>query len=322
MYRLIIEHIIRTLIEEVFAQSTTRKVRDQLVNARPNKIRAAGKTNRVYAPDISEKEFRDLIKSTFNITNDSDIKIHRAKEGSLSSQFSTFEFLYKENPKAKGESVKIVLAKGKIAGEEEELKQQSSISGQIKEVDSINLKIRKDGEDIVLENIDGFVRISGNKKADFAFTSGGKPVLFLQHKGETHQQMSGTAKFDLESETYSQLGEFVEKVRTKVDSSPNLRLQNPIFEPITNNDFKVKAVYGSQDNSPNGVQVYAVGDLKLEGKGKVKTLNASRIFYYPEIPTGPDEPVLGAKYSADRSQYRISNVRFGVYPRSYFSKSK
>ena len=100
-----------------------------------------------------------------------------------------------------------------------------------------------------------------------------------------------------------------------------MKLQKSVFEPITDNNFKVEAVYGSQDNSPNGVQVYAVGDLKLEGKGKVKTLNASRIYYYPQVPTGLDEPVLGAKYSADRNQYGISNVRFGVYPRGYFTKS-
>lgn len=322
MNRLLFEHIIRNLILELLERSAVgQAVRDL---AKTGKVRVGNRVNRVYAPDMSDEDFKKLIQQTLGI---SDVNVIRSGEpGSGSSQFSTFEFRSKDGK----EKLKVVLAKGIIAGEEGEKKQESSIAGQIKELGTINLHTQIKGDkahpDGVFRDIDGFVRITGNKKADFAFTVGGKPVLYLQHKGETHQQMSGIKelekKADIEGKKkYPEIEEFVKEVKAKVEASPDRKLESPVSKSISDEDLKKEAVYGSQDGTSNGVQIYAVGDLKLEGTGKDKTLSASRIYYYDKIPTGADEPYLGAKYVSDRSQYGVFNTRFGVYPKSYFKGS-
>lgn len=314
MSRLLFEHIIRNLILELLERSVAGYTVKKLVDKSDGEVRAGNRTNRVYAPTMSVKDFKELIQQTLGI---SDVNvIHPGEPGSESSQFPTFEF----KPETSKDKIKIILAKGIIAGEEGEKKQQSSIASQIEEQGTIDLRIKDtEGRDRVFKNIDGFIRITGNKKADFAFTVNGKLVLFVQHKGETHQQMSGITRFSFKK--YPQLQTFIDKVRKKVEDSPDLKLKSPVFEPITDVEFKKEAVYGSQDGTSNGVQIYAIGDLKLEGTGKDKTLVASRIYYYPEVPTGADEPYLGAKYVSDRNQYGIPNVRFGVYPESYFKGS-
>lgn len=311
MSRLLFEHIIRNLILELLERSAIGQAVKDLVKT--GEVRAGNRTNRVYAPNMSVKDFKELIQQTLGV---SVVTVLRPGEpGSESSQFPTFKFRSKDGK----EELKVILAKGIIAGEEGEKKQESSIAGQIKELGAIDLRVK--GK--VFENIDGFVRIAGNKKADFAFTVGGKPVLYLQHKGETHQQMSGIKelekKADIEGKKkYPEIGEFVKEVKAKVEASPDQKLESPVSKSISDEGLKIEAVYGAQDGTSNGVQIYAIGDLKLEGTGKDKTLVASRIYYYPEVPTGADEPYLGAKYVSDRNQYGVPNTRFGVYPKSYF----
>ena len=306
MHRLIIEHIIRSLILEV--QSHTRKVRDEVVALDPSNIKPAPRINRIYAPGLSTGELIDMIKEKYNTDVES---IPPKKEGSLSSKFPTLRF------KAYGEDVSIIHAKGIIAGAEGEGRQASSINDQLQG----QVVILKVGN--IEKEVDGFRKVLGNKKADFAFTYKGKDVIYIQHKSPIHQQMSGTVKFDRDK--YPILNAFIEEVKKLVDNSPDQKLSTPVYTDIGSSDdmnqFKVDAVYGDQDDSENGVQVYAVGNLKLVDDNGVKRLEADEIFVYPEIPTGPNTPVLGATYRSDRNQYGIPNVRFGVYPVSYLKNA-
>lgn len=308
--QLIFEHAITKALNEAFTRSSTRNVRDKIVALDPDRIRAAGKTNRVYAPQVTPDEFKQMIEKEFNTEVDI---IEPGKEGSKSSKFFTFKF----NVNGKDES--IVLAKGIIAGEEGERKQEASINDQIKQEGAITLEIiDAKGNKHRTDGITGFSKVSGNKKADFVFTGGEK--IYVQHKSPSHQQMSGTAKFS--HKKYKELNDFIQKVSKSVKNSPDGRLQKPMFEPIKDLELKKLAVYGDQDGTPNGVQVYAIGDLRLEGEGKVKRLVASKIYFYDEIPGGEESPVLGATYRRDRNQYGIPNVRFGIYPASYFKGSR
>ena len=308
--QLVLEHAIDNALGEAFTRSSTRNVRDRIVALSPDKIEPAGKINRVYAPKVTPDDFKQMIEKEFGV----DVEVIKpGQEGSKSSKFPTFKF------KVEGKEESIVLAKGIIAGEEGEKRQEASIDGQIKQLGSITLEIiDSKGKKHRIKNVTGFQKITGNKKADFVFS--GDEDLYIQHKSPSHQQMSGITKFSREE--YPELNAFISEVAEVVESSPDKRLGKPMFRSIKDPELKRLAVYGDQNGTPDGVQVYAVGDLSLEGEGESKSLVATRLYTYPEIPVKEDEPVLGATYRSDRNQYGIPNVRFGIYPASYFKGVK
>jgi len=313
MYRLIIKHIVRGVILEARSQSLTRKVRDAIVASDTSRIKAAQKPNRVFAPDLSTDDLINKIEALYKV----DVKVLEPKQaGSDSSKFPTLEFNVEDT------TVKIVHAKGIVAGAEGESKQETTIQQQIKDFGhSITLEIVDiQGKRHTFKDIDGFIKVTGNKKADFAFTTNQQPTVFLQHKSPIHQQMSGITKFN--QEVYPEIDTFIKKVAEAVRSSPTGRLDKPMSQEITDPKLKVAAVYGIQDGTADGVQIYCIGDLGLEGEGATKQLTANKIYVYPELPEGLDTPILGATYRKDRNQYGIQNVRFGIYPTSYIKASE
>lgn len=314
MYRLIIEHIVREVLLEARSQSATRKVRDAIVASDTSHIKPAQKPNRIFAPDLSTEDITSKIEKLYN-TNVA--VIQPGQPGSESSKFPTLRFKVDDK-----DTVYIVHAKGIVAGAEGESKQETNIQQQIKDFGhSITLEvIDAEGKKHTFKNIDGFVKITGNKKADFAFTVNQKPTVFLQHKSPTHQQMSGITKF--RREDYPEIDSFIKKVAEEVKNSTTGRLGKPMSQVITSSELKVAAVYGNQNGTADGVQLYCIGDLGLEGEGAIKQLTANKIYVYPELPEGSDTPILGATYRKDRNQYGIPNVRFGIYPASYIKGSE
>jgi len=313
MYRLIIKHIVRGVILEARSQTLTRKVRDAIVASDTSRIKAAQKPNRVFAPDQTTGDLINKIEALYKV----DVKVLEPKQaGSDSSKFPTLEFNVEDT------TVKIVHAKGIVAGAEGESKQETTIQQQIKDFGhSITLEIvDTQGKRHTFKDIDGFIKVTGNKKADFAFTTNQQPTVFLQHKSPIHQQMSGITKFN--QEVYPEIDTFIKKVAEAVRSSPTGRLDKPMSQEITDPKLKVAAVYGIQDGTADGVQIYCIGDLGLEGEGATKQLTANKIYVYPELPEGLDTPILGATYRKDRNQYGIQNVRFGIYPTSYIKASE
>lgn len=296
---------------KVRTRAVTRKIRDAIVASFPDQIRLADRPNRVYAPNLSPEEFISVLKSIC----DTDVQIIEPKqEGSGSSKFSTFRFNVGDV------EVSLVLAKGIPAGRKIEERQELTIHTQIQQEGSITLEYTDvEGKVHHFEGIDGFVKLDKNKKADFAFTRQGENILYLQHKSLDHQQMSGTSRFDRQK--YTELDEFIKEVELEVLNSPGNRLLKSVSKPFESLEMKVLAVYGDQDGTVNGVQIYAIGDLRLEGEGNIKILVADKLYNYPEVPDGEDMPVLGATYRLDRNQYGVPFTRFGIYPASYFKGS-
>jgi hypothetical protein len=311
---LIFKQFIRETIEEARSQSTTRKVRDAIVASDPSHIKPAQKTNRIYAPDLSTEDLIKKIKGLYN----TEVKvIEPSKPGSDSSKFPTLEF------KVDGTDIRIVHAKGIVAGAEGEIKQETTIQGKIRAVGKpVKIEaITTPGQTVSYKDIIDFKRVGGNKKADFVFERKDGTRVYVQYKSPTHQQMSGITKFD--PSKYKELGSFIEEVKAAVSKSPNKRLDSPMFREISDDEIgtelKKLAVYGVQNNTPEGVQLYCIGDLDLKSVSEdVMKLTASKIYAYPEIPIDLDRPVLGATFRADRNQYGVPNVRFGIYPASYF----
>ncbi len=303
---LVIKQLVIETVQEARSQSVTRKVRDQIVKLDPDHIRPAQNTNRLFAPGLDTKDLISKIEKQYNTKVDI---IEPGKTGSQSSKFPTLTF------DVDGTPVSIVHAKGIIAGAEGESKQEANIQNQLQ-----GKKVTLYIGDKDYTNVDGFKKISGNKKADFAFTSGTKEVAFVQHKSPTHQQMSGINKFKAEggSYMYPEMNELVKRVKEEV--AKDGRLTSKVVVPITSKGLDLLAVYGDPKDKGTAdfVEAYCVGDLELkETSNNVYELTAPEIYVYPKIPEGKNKPTLVATYRKGRNQDGIQDVRFGIYPESY-----
>ena len=295
---------------EARSLSATNTARKKIIDKKGDlKITPGNKLDRVYAPDVTSDQFKELLSSLF--ADVTEVPAKDTEGGSKSSKFSTFKFKDGEN------EVSIVLAEGVKAGEEEETKEVTDLQSQITEKggkEGITIRVG----DIDYHDITTVGKAKNNKKADFWLGSDDKKVVFIQHKSLTHQQMAGIAK-----EPYSKFPEvqqFIEAVRTKVGQQGPLK--QPVWRSIQSEDLKRLAAYGttkgSFTNSEDAVQLYCVGPLKLipTNDGKF-TIGANEAYTYPEIPTGKNTPYLMATFRNDRNQAGISKTRLGIYPQSY-----
>jgi hypothetical protein len=307
--------ILKEVILEARSKTLTRTVRDELI-AKDNRLTPSPKVNRVYAPGVSEEDFKGIIKSVYPEIDINDIKVVGAKkfeEGAQSSQFPTFIF------RVDNQDVSIVLAKGEQRGSKIESSEVASVQQQIDELgEGEGITIKVAGK--TYEGITKIEKVGGNKKADFQLSNSGGPAVFVQHKSPKAQQMAGIAR-----PPYSEFGEvksFVEDVRDSTNDEGEIT--KPIAKEIVDESLKRLAVYGTLDASfsVDAVQVYCVGNIKLVGNsdGAYTIQGATDTFTYPEIPTGDNEPVLGATYRLGRNQAGIKNVRMGIYPKSFFTR--
>ena len=307
----------KEIILESRSKTLTRTVRDELV-AKDKRLDPSPKVNRIYAPDVSEKDFKSIIKSTYPEIDISDIKVVGAKkleEGAQSSQFPTFIF------RVDNQDVSIVLAKGEQRGSKIESREVASVQQQIDELgEGEGITIKAAGK--TYEGITKIEKVRGNKKADFQLSNSGGPVVFVQHKSPKAQQMAGIAR-----PPYSEFGEvksFVEYVRDSTNDEGEIT--KPIVKEIVDESLKRLAVYSTLDANFNvdAVQIYCVGNIKLveirRGLGIYRIEGSTDTFRYPEVPTGNNEPVLGATYRLGRNQAGVKNVRMGIYPKSYFTR--
>jgi hypothetical protein len=306
---LIVKQLVRETIEEARSQSATRKVRDEIVALSPELIKPAQTPNRIFAPELSTKEIVEMIEQKYN-TSVREIAAKDEDNGSESSKFPTLEF------KVGSDIIKIVHAKGIIAGAEGEVKQTGNIQDQLKDK-KITLKIGNES----YTDVDGFRKVGGNKKADFAFTSGDKDIVYVQHKSLAHQQMSGIKKFQNTDGTYKfpEIGELVERTRKETQNG-EIRLTSKITVPIKSPELKKLAVYGYPESKKdaNFVEAYCIGDMQLEDLGNnTYELTAPTIYTYDQVPEDGNTPTLVATYRKGRTQDGIQNVRFGIYPESY-----
>ena len=86
--------------------------------------------------------------------------------------------------------------------------------------------------------------------------------------------------------------------------------------------MKQLATYGTTNGTfdSNTVQLYCIGDLDLipgDKEGTYKLIGKKETYEYPTIPSGDNEPMLGATYRKGRNQSGIPDVRMGIYPKNY-----
>jgi len=311
--------ILKEVLLEARVKTLTRTVRDELV-AKDKRLDPSPKVNRVYAKnsDVSEEDFKAIIKSVYPKINTSDIKVVDAKkfkEGAQSSQFPTFIF------KVNNQDISIVLAKGEQRGSKIESSEVASVQQQIDELgEGKGVTIEAAG--ITYEGIVKIEKVGGNKKADFQLSNSQRPVIFVQHKSPKAQQMAGIARPPYTG--YTDVQNFVKDVQNSVNDQDEIT--KPITKEIADESLKQLAVYGTLDKSfsVDAVQVYCVGNITLvetgRGSGIYRIEGSTDTFRYPEVPTGNNEPVLGATYRLGRNQAGVKNVRMGIYPKSYFMR--
>ena len=218
--------------------------------------------------------------------------------------------------------------KGYQRGSEAEATEISNIQSQI---DKFN--ISKEGISIIGagDNIVKIEPVSGMQKADFKFVNKeGNTVAYIQYKSPKHQQMSGIGKDPIKG--FKEVQEFAQRVYKTVMSSEGKRLQSPEKESIRDEELKKLAVYGNPAEGPKGVQFYCIGPMELKslGDNKFKLTvpeGAGHVYTDGQIPEGNEAPTLVATYRAGRNQrvpgtkLVIPDTRIGIYPASYVGKS-
>lgn len=168
------------------------------------------------------------------------------------------------------------------------------------------------------EGITGVINVKENQKADFAFTRGDDPVIFISYKpGSSAKDMISYGGIT-SVKSNPEVASFIEAVKAKTDKMVAGGVE--YGAPVTDEEVVLKALFGSQyeEGSPglNSVQAIVQGsDLKLEGNGDKYTLTASKMITPSIIPTsGEYAPYYNARYADDRSQFGIKNCRFNIVP--------
>lgn len=208
--------------------------------------------------------------------------------------------------------------KGNVAGGDIEAKQETAMKAKLEGRVVTLLVSDAEGEQHSYKGINGFDRISGNKKADFKFTSETDDSIYVQYKDPKHQQLAGVVRGALSGD--DQVKAFVKKVHDEVKA--NGQLTKRMVEPITDPTKLLLAMYGTADGSfnENAVEMYCIGDMGLEDVGEDSMkLTANKIYIYPELPA--DDPiVLAATYRSGRNHKTkeglIPDTRIGLYFKS------
>jgi hypothetical protein len=347
MYRLIIEHIIRRILqEEEFTNLGTGAFRGRpgRVNTFLNKLGHKKGVN----PEFTLKDG--------NTVSFTDAKIIKSSPtvGSGDEKKPKVEFIFSEDPAefgtqleklgrgdklsltgSDGKTYKVSdiakttelggLGKGAQRGAKSEKTQATTIKGAL-ENGPIDLKIIDvTRNEHTLKDVSDFISAGKNTKADFKFVTAEGDV-YVQTKDESHQQLEGVVRsnFARDPEGHELIKELGRKTKEAISGG---RLTKPVIVPIEDERLQRLAVYGTADetvpSNPSAVTMYFIGDVKIENN----TLTANKIYYYPYVPKN-DPPVLAATYRGGRNQRMpgekesLTDVRLGVYFQSTISSAK
>lgn len=348
MYRLILEHIIRRILqEEEFTnlgigsfrgkshEDRTSKFVDRIkagntIPLRQGKSTTVTKVQVITKTDKEkDKDLKPEERGTFYQANNSD-DMDTLK--SVLPKLGAGDQLYLYGPEGKYSITTVTKTpelggkgKGYQRGSEIEATEISNIQ---KQIDSNNT-----GNGISIKGVEGNVfgirKVQGVQKADFEFTGeDGNALAYIQHKSPKHQQMSGIAREPYSS--FPEVQSFAQEVYDLVNKSSEKRLTKPYSKAVENEDLKKLAIYGNPNEGPKGVQFYAVGTMELSPSGNstfILTSKDGRVYTNGEIPEGNEAPTLVATYRAGRNQkvpntkLVIPDTRIGIYPANYVSKS-
>lgn len=188
----------------------------------------------------------------------------------------------------------------------------SSIKEHLKGKPYIKLAI---GERVV--NAAGAVNVPGNPKADIAIVDDkGTPVAWISLKDGTNPkgfgQWGGVDYMGKDPE----VAKFVQGIKAAFgDQFPRgptygVRIKNPQLKALT--------VFGKDFGGAPGINNV---DLVLQGHPTLTkgsrggyVLTGAHSWYNGDIPTGEYEPMLIARYSADRGNFGIVGARISSYP--------
>jgi hypothetical protein len=306
MYRLIIEYIIRQILQEEeftnlnvksFIDHTdrTEKFVNYLSSDTPITFKG-GEPKKIIRVDILKKGEKKPVEY-----NPGD-KLYLVDDQNKAHSITTVSKTTELGGLGKGGSVK---------------PERKAIASLQKQFESINTPIALTIAGRKIEGVDGVQNVAENKKADFAFTVDKKPAIFISYKpGSSPRSIilyGGITDVKDDPEVQS----FIKAVQAKTGSMKEDR--TGYGAPVTVEAVQEKAIFGSDYGSSfglNNVQFVIQGDdLQLVGSDSNYTLQANHIIASGEVPTeGGYEPYYNARYANDRNQFGIQNCRFSIIP--------
>ena len=345
MYRLIIEHIIRRILqEEEFTnlQVTSFRDRPTRVDTFLSKIGTNSeftlkngdtitfidakivKNNPVRSLEDRDKE----PQKEFTFLRDGDEfseQLKKLEPGDKLTLIGNNNKIYKISDVAKTPELG---GKGKgieQPGKKSENTQLQTLNTGL-EGGPFNIKvIDYEGKSHILEGIKKAIPIEGRYKADIALVSVEGNYTYVQLKQKKHRQLEGLVKsnFAKDKEGKDLIIAFAQKVKANLEKG---RLEEPIVEPIDSERLQRLAVYGTDNgkttSDKSAVTMYCIGTVKLTDAGEgVKELTADTVYFYPEIPAD-NPPVLaaidkGGRFqkmpSIEKTKERLADVRLGIY---------
>lgn len=344
MYRLILEHIIRRILQEeefTSLQTTSFRDRPDRIKTFLNKIgtdseftlkngdtitftdaKIEKKTPVVdpTSPDKSQKEF------TFsNDSTEFGSQLNKLEPGDRLTLTASDGKTYKVSDIAKtpelGGKGKGIEQPGKKSENTQLQTLNTGLEGGPFDIEVVDYL----GKSHILKGIKKAIPIEGQHKADMALVSVDGDHTYIQLKQVKHRQLEGLVRsnFAKDKEGKALIITFAQKVKAELQ---NGRLKEPIVEVITDQRLQRLAVYGTDDGKTTGdksaVIMYCIGNVQLESVGeKVKKLTANTIYFYPEIPED-NPPVLaaidkGGRFqkmpSNEKTKERLADVRMGIY---------
>lgn len=269
-----------------------------------------------------QTKFKDVLqKANLEIVN----IVGPGEEGSTSGQLKTYIVM-----DVNGNEYPVTLGKGKGFGTVDEDIVLDNLKEQVKalliqnEVDYITIDING-----YKQRVDDIKTTPGTPKSDFNFTYRGRPVLFISHKAGTkasdHQQYGGTTcKSGKEICEHPEVESFVDNLKSAFPKG--MPAKKSIFVKISDPELKKLSLFGNdygQEFGINNVNALLQGKITIiPGDSDEFKLEAHHIVYNGDIPDGPYEPVLFARYSSSRGgNHGIKDLRSMITPIAKVSKT-
>jgi len=345
MYRLIIEHIIRQMLqEEEFTSLNTTAFRDRPARIKTfiDKLKTNSeftlqngntvsftdakivKKNPVIDPKNQEKE----PQKEFTFLKDSDKfseQLDKLEPGDRLSLTGSDNKTYKVSDVAK---TKELGGKGKgieQPGKKSETTQLEVLNNGLQDgpfdIEVVDYK----GKSHILKGIEKAIPIEKNRKADIALISEEGSSTYIQLKQIKYRQLEGLVRsnFAKDTEGKALIIAFAQNLKEELKKG---RLKEPYVEPIKDQRLQRLAVYGTDNGitseDKSAVTMYCIGDVQLEDIGNnTKKLTANTIYFYPEVPED-NPPVLaaidkGGKFhrmpSVEKTKEKLADVPLGIY---------
>lgn len=345
MYRLILEHIIRRILqEEEFTSLQTTSFRDRptRVDTFLSKIGTDSEFTLKNGDTITFTDAKIVKSSPIKGLGDKDEESQKeftflGDGGEFSEQLEKLEpgdRLSLTGSNNKTYKISDVAKTPELGGKGKGIEQpgKKSENTQLQTLNTgleggpFDIKvIDYEGKPHILEGIKKAIPIEGQHKADIALVSVDNNYTYVQLKQKKHRQLEGLVRsnFAKDEEGKTLIIAFAQKVKAELK---NERLKEPIVEAITDPRLQRLAVYGTSDgkttSDKSAVIMYCIGTVKLVDAGEgVKELTADTVYFYPEIPAG-NPPVLaaidkGGRFqkmpSTEKTSERLADVRLGIY---------